>query len=131
MGGGTSILNMQSISYLKYFETLRLMSRVTLIILLACMPYATLSQAASPPARWAALMHMAAMVVLSFLACVAFTTAWGQARAVIFVFIFSAMMEVLQNFTPTRTGSWEDVAMNALGCLAGVVMVSGARWLWR
>ena len=71
-------------------------------------------------------MHMAAMVVLSFLACVAFTTAWGQARAVIFVFIFSAMMEVLQNFTPTRSGSWEDVAMNALGCLAGVVMVSGA-----
>jgi len=74
---------MQSISYLKYSATLRLMSRVTLIILLACMPWATSSQAASPPARWAALMHMAAMAGLSFLACVSFKTLWSQVGVVI------------------------------------------------
>ena len=35
---------------------------------------------------------------------------------------------VFQNFSPHRTGSWEDVGFNALGCLAGVLvwkLVSG------
>jgi VanZ family protein len=31
-------------------------------------------------------------------------------------------MEGLQHFSPLRTGSWEDVAINALGCLAGVLL---------
>ena len=115
--------------YLKYFETLRLMSRVTLVSLIACMPWASLSSATSPPAQWAGMMHLAAMAIFAFLACVSFKTLWAQAGGVVFVFVFSGLMEVLHHFSPPRTGSWEDVAMNAMGCLAGVVMFSGIRWL--
>jgi len=53
--------------YLKYFETLRLMSRVTLV---------------------------------SLITCVSFKTLWAQAGGVVFVFVFSGLMEVLQHFSP-------------------------------
>ncbi|WP_201765671.1 hypothetical protein [Desulfotignum phosphitoxidans] len=46
---------MQSISSLTYPKILRRASRGILVVLLACMPWATLSPAASPPSQWAAL----------------------------------------------------------------------------
>jgi len=114
-----------SAPYLKYFETVRLMSRVTLVSLIACMPWASLSSATSPPGQWAGMMHLAAMAIFAFLACVSFKTLWAQAGVVVFVFVFSGLMEVLQHFSPPRTGSWEDVAMNAMGCLASLIVVIG------
>jgi VanZ family protein len=110
---------MQSISSLTYPKILRRASRGILVVLLACMPWATLSPAASPPSRWAALMHMGAMAVFAILACAGLNSLRGRAWTVLAVFIFSALMEGLQHFSPLRTGSWEDVAINALGCLAG------------
>jgi len=101
---------------------LRRASRSILVVLLACMPYATLSPAASPPSQWAALMHMAAMAVIALLACTAFVTLRGRAGAVLFVCVFSALMEGFQYFSPVRHGSWQDVGVNALGCLVGVLI---------
>jgi VanZ family protein len=113
---------MQSISSLTYPVILRRASRGILVLLLVCMPWAALSPAASPPSQWAALMHMGAMAVFAILACTGSNSLRGRAGAVLFVFIFSALMEGLQHFSPLRTGSWEDVAINALGCLAGVLL---------
>jgi VanZ family protein len=115
---------MQSISSLTYPKILRRASRRILVLLLACMPWATLSPAASPPSRWAALMHMGAMAVFAILACTGFNSLRGRAGAVLAVFIFSALMEGLQHFSPLRTGSWEDVGFNAAGCLASVLVFS-------
>jgi VanZ family protein len=115
---------MQSISSLTYPKILRRASRGTLVLLLACMPWATLSPAASPPSQWAALMHMGAMAVFAILACTGFNSLRGRAGAVLAVFIFSALMEGLQHFSPLRCGSWEDVGFNAAGCLAGVLVFS-------
>ncbi len=106
---------------------LRRASRASLVVLLACMPYATLSPAASPPSQWAVLMHMAAMAVIALLACTAFATLRGRAGAVMFVFVFSALMEWFQYFSPVRHGSWQDVGINALGCLVGVLIFSLAQ----
>jgi VanZ family protein len=106
-------------------------SRVVLVVLLAAMPWAALSPAASPPSQWAAVMHMASMAVFALLACTGFATLRGRIWAVGFVFVFSALMEGLQHFSSVRSGSWEDVGINALGCLAGGLvwkLGSGGRW---
>jgi len=112
-------LEMRGVVYIQYFEALNRMSRGTLVGLLVCMPYAYLSPAARPPSQLAPYMHLAAMAVLSLLACVSFKTARRRTCAVFFIFIFSALMELLQYFSPHRNSSWEDVGINALGCLAG------------
>lgn len=122
---------MQSISSVTYPDILRWASRGILAVLLVCMPWATLSPAASPPSQWAVLMHLAAMAVIALLACTAFTTLRGRAGAVMFVFVFSALMEWLQHFSPARHGSWEDVGINALGCLAGVLVFALAQGINR
>ena len=93
---------MQSKSSFTYPDILRWASRGILAALLACMPWATLSPAASPPSQWAVLMHLAAMAVIALLACTAFATLRGRAGAVMFVFAFSALMEWLQHFSPVR-----------------------------
>lgn len=67
-------------------------------------------------------MHLAAMAVIAILACGAFVSTRGRAVAVMFVFVFSALMEWFQHFSPVRQGSWEDIGINALGCLAGVLI---------
>jgi drug/metabolite transporter superfamily protein YnfA len=108
------------------------MSLWTLAFLLSAMPWAALSPAASPHSQWAAVMHLGAMAVLAWLACAGFASFRGRAWAVGFVFVFSALMEGLQHFSSDRTGSWEDVGINALGCLAGVlvyIMGSPRSWL--
>ena len=118
-------MTIQSISFSSYPAILRWVSRGLLVILLAAMPWATLSPAASPPSQWAGLMHMAAMAVFAVLACTGFVSLRGRTGAVLFVFGFSALMEGVQHFSPVRTGSWEDVGFNALGCLAGGIIFGG------
>jgi hypothetical protein len=115
-------MNMQSISFLAYPDILLWGSRGMFAVLLGAMPWAALSQAASPPFQWAGLMHMGAMAVFAVLACTGFISLRGRAGAVLFVFGFSALMEGMQHFSPLRTGSWEDVGFNAMGCLAGVLL---------
>ena len=100
-------------------------SRGLLAVLLGTMPWVALSPAAGPPSQWAALMHLGATAGLSVLACAGFATARGRAGAVVAVFVFSALMEGLQHFSPHRHGTWEDVGINALGCAAGVLIYFG------
>jgi VanZ family protein len=66
-----------------------------------------------------------ALAMLSVPAYVSFTPLWGRAGAVMFVFGYSGLMEVLQHFSPGRTGSWEDLGMNGVGVLIGVGL---AKW---
>ena len=120
---------MQTIFSLTYPQILRWASRAVLVVLLACMPWAPLSPSASSPSGWAVFLHLAGMAVIALLACTAFTTLWARAGAVVFVFAFSALMEWLQHFSPVRQGTWEDVGVNALGCLAGVLIFAAVHWL--
>ena len=111
--------------YSRHRKGLQAAGRGALVVLLACMPWAMLSPEASPPSHWAGGMHVGALAMLSVLACVSFTSLWGRAGAVMFVFGYSGLMEVLQHFSAGRTGSWEDLGMNAVGVLIGVGL---AKW---
>ncbi|MCA1793397.1 MAG: VanZ family protein [Desulfobacteraceae bacterium] len=122
-------MTMQSISFSSYPDILRRGGRGMLVVLLGAMPWAVLSPATSPPSQWARLMHIAAMAVFAILAYAGFISLWGRVRVVLFVFGFSVLMEGLQHFSPVRTGSWEDVGFNAMGCLAGVGLSVAACWL--
>ncbi len=122
---------MLTISFPAYPDILRWASRGVLAILLGAMPWATLSPAASPPSQWAGMMHMGAMAVFAVLACTGFVSLRGRAGAVLFVFGFSALMEWFQHFSPHRNGSWEDVGINAAGCLAGMVGTGMVYWIIR
>jgi len=124
-------MTLQSISFFTYPDILRWASRGLLAALLAAMPWATLSPAASPPSQWAGVMHLTAMAVFAILACAAFVSTRGRAGAVTFVFVFSALMEGFQHFSPVRQGSWEDVGINSLGCLAGVLIFALAQGIKR
>jgi VanZ family protein len=65
-------------------------------------------------------MHVIALAVLTLLALVSFVKIWQRALAVVSVFSYSALMELLQYFHPERNGTLEDLAANALGCVVGV-----------
>jgi hypothetical protein len=58
-------------------------SRGMLGILLAAMPWAALSSAASLPSRWAGLVHLGANAGLAVLACTGFVSPRGRAGAVL------------------------------------------------
>ena len=92
------------------------------MILLVCMPWAALSPAARPPATMGYPMHVSALAVLALLSCLVFQKIGHGMVAVFFVFVYSAFMELLQHFSPSRHGTIEDVVANGLGCLAGLVI---------
>ncbi len=95
---------------------------MVLAIALLLMPWLTLSPANSPPSDLAFSMHVAALAGLTVLALMSFDGVKGRLWAVLFVFGYSALMELLQYFLPERNGTLEDVAANALGCLAGLLL---------
>jgi len=77
------------------------------------MPYA-LSQGrpiASSPTRKVGL-----------LACLSFEANKNRAWAVLFVFAYSSLMELFQYYLPYRHGTWDDVWLNGMGCLAGAAI---------
>ena len=106
-------------------------SRVVLAIALLLMPWATLSPSASPPSAIAAPMHIVALAGLTVLALLSFAKVWHRVGAVVFVFGYSALMELLQYYHPERNGNMEDVGANMLGCLAGVVIYTTLKGLYR
>ncbi|EMS77181.1 galactosyl transferase CpsE [Desulfotignum phosphitoxidans DSM 13687] len=55
-----------------------------LAVLLGAMPWAALSQVASPPSQWAGLMHMGAMAVFAVLACTGFVSLRGRVGPVLY-----------------------------------------------
>ncbi len=76
----------------------------------------------SPPLAQAFIIHVSALGGLCMLACLACEKIIQRAGAVLFVFAYSLFLEFLQNYSPDRYGSMEDVAANAPGCLAGVLL---------
>jgi len=86
------------------------------------MPWVALSSAMSPPSARAFVMHVSALAGLCVLVCLAFEKIIQRAGAVFFVFFYSLFLEWLQNFSPDRYGTMEDVAANTLGCLVGVLL---------
>ena len=93
-----------------------------LVALLVLMPWVALSSAMSPSSARAFIMHVSALAGLCMLACLAFEKNIQRAGVVLFVYVYSLVLEWLQNFSPDRHGTMEDVAANALGCLAGVLL---------
>ena len=109
-------------------------SRLMLVALLVLMPWVALSSAMSPPSEWAFVIHVSALAGLCVLACLAFEKSIQRGGAVLFVFAYSLVLEWLQNLSPDRYGSMEDVAANAMGCLVGVLLyltIVGLRCLKR
>lgn len=94
--------------------------RLLLSILLAALAYGSASPSLAPPSAWAALLHFLTFCGLSFLTCLAFQTSRTRMAAVSFVFLYSLGIEALQYFHPPRQASFEDAAVNGLGCLVGV-----------
>lgn len=45
------------------------------------------------------------------------------------MFLFSAILEVVQSRNAWRSGAWEDLGLNAAAVLLGVGVVLGVRWL--
>lgn len=106
-------------------------ARTLLVLMLLLMPYATLSPDPGIPSGSAPFIHLGGMAWLAVLACMSFETAKIRSGAVFFVFVYSALMEIFQHYLPYRHGTWEDVGINAVGCLIGVALFLGANLLRR
>lgn len=91
-----------------------------LVGVLLLMPAATLSPWTSPPAVTASGMHLLSLAFVSLMACLSFRSNLARAGAVVFVFSYSALMELFQYHLPFRNGTWDDVMVNGAGCLLGV-----------
>ena len=102
-----------------FSRLLRVGVRVLLVIMLLLMPYATLTSDPGTPSGAAPFMHLAGMAWVAWLACMSFVTNRNRAWAVLLVFAYSALMELLQLYLPNRNATWEDVGINGLGCLLG------------
>lgn len=109
---------------------IRLAAKVLLAFMLVLMTYGTLSPDPGTPADAAPFLHLGGMAWIALLACVSFERIRSRAWAVLFVFAYSALMELFQHYLPDRNGTFVDVGINALGCLLGVVVFSA--WsAWR
>jgi hypothetical protein len=99
---------------------IRIAARVLLLSMLILMTYGTLSSDPGTPSGAAPFLHFGGMAWIAFLACASFETLRARAGAVVFVFAYSALMELFQYWLPYRHGTWEDVMVNGLGCVVGV-----------
>lgn len=89
-------------------------------MMLLLIPFATLTPDPGTPPGAAPFMHLGGMAWVAFLTCLSFESNRIRLGAVVFVFAYSALMELFQNWLPYRHGTWEDVGINGLGCLMGV-----------
>ncbi len=97
--------------------------------MLLLMPLASLLPGTSPPSSSASYMHLASLAVAAFLACASFETIRARAGAVVFVFAYSALMELFQHYLPYRHGTWEDVMVNGVGCVVGTGVYMATGWI--
>lgn len=72
---------------------------------------------------WDKLNHAAAFIALSFSACLAFP---GRRRhmllAAVGLFLFGAVIEVVQLFVPGRDCEWEDLLADSVGIAIGALI---------
>ena len=97
-------------------------SRVLLVLMLMLIPYATLTPDPGTPEGSAPYMHLGGMAWVGLLACLSFEANKTRAWAVLFVFAYSSLMELFQHYLPYRHGTWDDVWLNGMGCLAGAAI---------
>ena len=83
-------------------------------------PFAALAPDPGTSSEAAPFLHFFGMAWVAFLACLSFETNRIRLGAIVFVFAYSALMELIQHYLPFRHGTWEDVGINGLGCLMGV-----------
>ena len=101
------------------------------------MPLLYLFPGVKLPFRLAWGLHVGGMAGISLLVCLCLDTKWKRIIAVLGFFLYSALLEGIQFFHPTRIGTLDDLRYNALGCLLGVSVYlalaagnRGYRW-WR
>lgn len=103
-----------------YSRWIRTGARLFLVITLVLMPVATLFPGTNHLWATAFQRHFISLAFLAFLACVSFENNLLRTGAVVFVFGYSALMELFQHYLPFRHGTWVDVGFNGAGCLLGV-----------
>ncbi|MDD5334879.1 MAG: VanZ family protein [Rhodoferax sp.] len=93
------------------------------VMVLALMP--------SPPPMittgWDKSNHLLAFGVLAWLGCKAFPQ--HLAFTLLSLLAYGALIEILQSFTPTRSAEWLDLLADAVGILAGWMVVRSWGWV--
>lgn len=88
----------------------------TTVLVLALVP----SSYALPYKGWDKSNHILAFAVLTYLGNKAFTQ--NAFKLIIGLFAFGSLIEVLQTFTSTRSGEWQDLIADVLGIFAGLFL---------
>ena len=73
----------------------------------------------SPPNAYQAFVHFGVYGGLAFATCLF----WPRQKWLLFaLFLLSGLLEAAQYFVPGRTASWDDMAYNFAGVLAGSLL---------
>jgi VanZ family protein len=101
--------------------------RAALVLLLGLITWLALTPA--PPRHadlgWDKLNHLAAFATLAVVAMLGRSGSCGRVGAALLA--YGALIEVLQSYTPTRSGEWADLLADGLGIALGMLLV--AIWL--
>ena len=108
--------------------------RILLVIALAIVVWASLSQTAQIPGPQNSdkVAHFIAYFGLALLGLTGFRTPRNEIFFIIFCFILGASMEYGQSFVPGRVMSWADMIANSLGIIGAVLFYLPLRsWIDR
>lgn len=96
--------------------------RTLWIVIFAATLFGSLSTSVGPPSLFPhadKLFHFGAWATLSGLAFLAFAGRYNRFAIPSALLVASALIEVAQTFIPGRSGSFDDLAANALGVALG------------
>lgn len=118
---------------------LTLLLRALWFCLFGATLFGSLSTSVGPPALFPhadKLFHFGAWGALSALAFLVFAGRYNRLAIPSALLVISAAIEVIQTFIPGRSGSYEDLAANALGIALGSLVGLALRrpllaWLQR
>jgi VanZ family protein len=98
--------------------------RAALALLLGVITWLALTPA--PPRQadlgWDKLNHLAAFATLAVVAMLGRSGSYGRVGAALLA--YGALIEVLQSYTPTRSGEWADLLADGLGIALGMLLVA-------
>jgi VanZ family protein len=99
--------------------------RATLMLLLGLLSWLALTPAPPPEAGllWDKLNHLSAFASLAVAGFLAFRGRWWQVA--LGLLAYGGLIEILQTFTPTRVGEWEDLLADAVGIVLGLLLAAG------
>lgn len=96
--------------------------RTLWIVIFAATLFGSLSTSVGPPALFPhadKVFHFGAWAALSGLAFLAFAGRYNRLAIPFALLVAGALIEVAQTFIPGRSGSFDDLAANALGVALG------------